>query len=374
MAPWSNGSGGGGGGSSSSSGSGGSLAPARCASRVQTVLSGLQTINGVAQSANDRTFLFGQTDGKENGPWLAQAGAWTRPTDYVNASAQLSGLQIRVSDADNLWGGYEFTLSTTGAITVGTTATTWQQFSGPSRLSDLSGMGVWWPLTEATIATCVSHGRNTGYAMTDFVGAGGTSFIRVTDVASQTSKGGIADGGGAGAGTSYVYANTDGFTAYGPQCSFGAIYTPAGLPSGDGVIVQRRDTGNVHWEIAITSTGLVKYTARTTGGVKTCTSVTSPLTVGQPVALCGELRSDGYLLGWIGGDVVAASASGGTGIMDYSGGASPRFGLFNDSIAPAANRCASGSIYSPWSDNVFYFGGTLSAISQRMKGLMPKYV
>ena len=56
--------------------------PALVTSAINETLSGLSTIDGVSLSANDRVLLTGQTDPVENGLWLAQAGAWTRPADF----------------------------------------------------------------------------------------------------------------------------------------------------------------------------------------------------------------------------------------------------------------------------------------------------
>lgn len=363
------------GGGGGSSGPSGALLPARVGSLTNVALTGLQTIHGVTLNANDRVFLNGQNAPTENGPWLAQSGAWTRPTDYASGSTQLAGIDIRVSLEDTEIGGYLWTLWNTGPFIVDSDGTNWLQFTGPSRLTDLSSFKIWYPLTEATNITCVNHGSiAAAYQWAETIGVGGTSFIRITDTASQTSRGGIADGGGPGAGNSYMYAFTDGATELGPQSSWGCIYTPSQWPvGGNGVIWQRRDTVGVHLEIAITPAGLPTFTAKTTGGTKTATG-TIAMTIGQPYALCGELRSDGYLLGWIGGDVVAQSASGGTGIMDYTGGATPRYSMFNDSVAPSVARSADGAIYSPWHHDVFIYGGTLGAISQRMKNLMPEFV
>ncbi len=47
---------------------------------------GLQTIDSVTLSTNDRVLLVGQTDPVENGLWLAAAGAWTRPADFATGT------------------------------------------------------------------------------------------------------------------------------------------------------------------------------------------------------------------------------------------------------------------------------------------------
>ena len=56
--------------------------PAVVVSVTNETLSGLPTIDGVVLVANDRVLLTEQTDPVENGLWLAQTGAWTRPADF----------------------------------------------------------------------------------------------------------------------------------------------------------------------------------------------------------------------------------------------------------------------------------------------------
>ena len=47
---------------------------------------GLLTIDGVALNTNDRVLLVGQTNPVQNGLWLAQTGAWTRPADFATGT------------------------------------------------------------------------------------------------------------------------------------------------------------------------------------------------------------------------------------------------------------------------------------------------
>ncbi len=58
------------------------LSPALVVSTANETLSGLSTIDGVSLAANDRVLLTAQTNPVENGLWLAQSGAWTRPSDF----------------------------------------------------------------------------------------------------------------------------------------------------------------------------------------------------------------------------------------------------------------------------------------------------
>jgi hypothetical protein len=94
------------------------------------VLSGEQTLGGVALVAGDRVILAGQNGSGsfpsadvENGPWLVQAGAWIRPSDY-NDSADI----WRAAIYPITEGTYQDALAslvTNGAITPDTTVTEW---------------------------------------------------------------------------------------------------------------------------------------------------------------------------------------------------------------------------------------------------------
>ncbi len=52
--------------------------PVRVATTANVALAGLQTIDGVALAAGDRVLLAGQTNGAENGVYVAAAGPWAR--------------------------------------------------------------------------------------------------------------------------------------------------------------------------------------------------------------------------------------------------------------------------------------------------------
>ena len=60
--------------------------PAVVVSTNNVILSNVQTIDGVLLSINDRVLLVGQTNPVENGLWLVQSGAWTRPADFASGS------------------------------------------------------------------------------------------------------------------------------------------------------------------------------------------------------------------------------------------------------------------------------------------------
>ena len=60
--------------------------PALVVATTNMPITGLYSIDGVSLSTNDRVLLAGQTNAVENGLWLAQSGAWIRPTDFATGS------------------------------------------------------------------------------------------------------------------------------------------------------------------------------------------------------------------------------------------------------------------------------------------------
>jgi hypothetical protein len=78
----------------------------RVRGNANVLLTGLQTINGVALDAGDSVLLIGQTDPIENGVWLVSATTWTRPGIFdegLHAAGVLVVVQQGTSQADTLW-------------------------------------------------------------------------------------------------------------------------------------------------------------------------------------------------------------------------------------------------------------------------------
>jgi hypothetical protein len=91
------------------------------------VLSGAQTIDGVAGTAGTTLVLAtAQTTASQNGPWIMQTGAWTRPAWYPTGGTtqafQFITLLVRLG---TVYQGSVWRMTTSGAITIDTTATTW---------------------------------------------------------------------------------------------------------------------------------------------------------------------------------------------------------------------------------------------------------
>jgi hypothetical protein len=102
------------------------LAPAIAVSTANIAsLEGTPEVDGYKLAEEDTVLLTGQTEAKNNGPWVVPvgAGAWTRPADYATGMEVRARLIMVVKGtvyANSVW-----MLSTRTLITVGTTASTW---------------------------------------------------------------------------------------------------------------------------------------------------------------------------------------------------------------------------------------------------------
>lgn len=100
--------------------------PALVVATANTTLSGLVGIDGVSLAVNDRVLLVNQTAPIENGLWLAQVGAWTRPGDF--ATGNLADQAYVLITAGSVNAGSSW-LSTTPAAIIDTDPITFVLFA-----------------------------------------------------------------------------------------------------------------------------------------------------------------------------------------------------------------------------------------------------
>ena len=100
----------------------------KVATTTNITLSGIQTIDGITVSINDRVLVKNQTTASQNGIYIVQSGSWNRSSDSNSSTKLTPGAFVFVEqgtiNADTGW-----VLSTDGVITIDTTAITWTQFS-----------------------------------------------------------------------------------------------------------------------------------------------------------------------------------------------------------------------------------------------------
>jgi hypothetical protein len=113
-------------------------ASVRAATTANITLSGTQTVDGVALSVGDRVLVKDQSTQADNGIYLVASSSWTRTTD-ADAWTELPGAFVFVEGGtvnDN--SGWVCTVAAGG--TLGSTAITFEQFSGAGQITAGAGM------------------------------------------------------------------------------------------------------------------------------------------------------------------------------------------------------------------------------------------
>jgi len=113
-------------------------ASVRAATTANITLSGTQTVDGVALSVDDRVLVKNQSTQSGNGIYLVKAGAWARSSDADTWDELVSAFVFVESGSSNADNGYVCTVDPGG--TLGTTAVTWDQFSGAGQITAGNGL------------------------------------------------------------------------------------------------------------------------------------------------------------------------------------------------------------------------------------------
>lgn len=146
----------------------------RVATTANIELAGLQTLDGVALAAGDRVLVKNQTVAKDNGLYIAVAGAWVRALDADTSAEVTSALLVSVEQgatlADTRW-----QLVTDGVIVLGTTALTFQNVTqGFAPISSPALLGT------PTCPTPAQFDSSKLLASTEFVKNAGLQFSKTT--------------------------------------------------------------------------------------------------------------------------------------------------------------------------------------------------
>ncbi|BAQ93572.1 phage related tail fiber protein [uncultured Mediterranean phage uvMED] len=102
-------------------------------------MSGTQTIDGVAVSADERVLVKNQSTASENGIYDCKAGAWARSSDF-DSNAEVTSGAFTFVEQGTVNADAGFVLTTDGSITVGTTGLTFTQFSGAGAVTAGNGL------------------------------------------------------------------------------------------------------------------------------------------------------------------------------------------------------------------------------------------
>lgn len=124
-------------------------------------LSGAATIDGqLTVAGTSIALLTAQSSGSENGPWVVQAGAWTRPTWYPSGgTTQAFPFITTFVRLGTVYQGSTWRMTTSGAITIDTTATTWMVTPLAFNSSTINAF------TSATLASILSDETGSGLAV-----------------------------------------------------------------------------------------------------------------------------------------------------------------------------------------------------------------
>lgn len=148
-----------------------------------TVSSAPSSIDSFSLTSGDRVLLKNQTSGSENGIYTfsAAGSALVRATDLNASSQATNGVAVSVTEgtvnADTSW-----ILTTTAAITLGTTSLTFSQLTGGAGTTYSAGNGL--SLTSTTFAVVAGSG----------IIADGTSTRIDTSVVPKKFAGNVGDG------------------------------------------------------------------------------------------------------------------------------------------------------------------------------------
>ncbi|PVZ31256.1 tail-collar fiber protein [Pseudomonas sp. CC120222-01a] len=135
------------------------------ATTANIALTGLQTVDGIAVAAGARVLVKNQTAGKDNGIYVAAAGAWNRSSDADTDAKVTPGLLVLVeqgaANGDSAW-----QLTTDNPVSLGITAQTFEMAFGRSGVTAGTYRSVtvdkYGRVTAATNPTTVA-----GYGLTD---------------------------------------------------------------------------------------------------------------------------------------------------------------------------------------------------------------
>ena len=111
----------------------------KVATTANITLSGTQTIDGVAVSADERVLVKNQSTASQNGIYDRKSGAWARSSDFDANSEVTSGVFVFVEQG-TVAADQGFVLTTDGTITVGTTSLSFTQFSGAGAITAGDGL------------------------------------------------------------------------------------------------------------------------------------------------------------------------------------------------------------------------------------------
>lgn len=149
--------------------------PVKAASTANLTLSGEQTVDGVALVTGDRVLVKDQTNGVNNGIYVADTGVWTRTPDLDGTYDAVKGTLVLITDG-TVNGGQTWKISTSNPITIGSSIIAWIQ----ALIADSSLMSFLQDGTAAVIRSVMAKLRD-DVSVFDFLTA-----AEIADVKART--------------------------------------------------------------------------------------------------------------------------------------------------------------------------------------------
>ena len=119
----------------------------------QASLSGLITVDGITLSAGDRVLLTAQTTASQNGPLIAAASTWTRPTDWSSSATLGEGAYFLIDADGTSYKNTKWICTNVGTFVVDAAATTWVQDQSGTAYSNGVGLSLSGTVFSAKINT-----------------------------------------------------------------------------------------------------------------------------------------------------------------------------------------------------------------------------
>lgn len=179
---------------------------------ISTGLAAGQVIDGVTLIAGDRVLLKNQSTPSQNGLWVSHATTPFRATD-ADAAGDLSGGSFVFVEEGTVGAETGWIISTNGSITPGTTAHTWQQFSGPGTYT--AGAGITLSSNAFSVDTAIVVTKNADNTIAGNVLASKVTTGTNPVVSGTTSSSGIGVQGSSTSGRGIDGVATTGWGVYG---------------------------------------------------------------------------------------------------------------------------------------------------------------
>ena len=277
----------------------------RAATTANITLSGNQTVDSIVLVTNDRILVKDQTAGSQNGLYKVASGLWTRTEDSDATTGELAGgsfifVQEGTVNADSGW-----VCTNDGAVTIGTTALTFTQFSGAGQITAGTGLSK----TGNTLDVGGTAGRITANA--DSIDIAST-YVGQTSI---TTLGTIGTGTWQGTTIATAYGGTGATTATGTGANVLAntptLITPVLGTPGSGNF----STGTFTWptfnqNTSGTAAGLSTTLVVASGGTGATTLTTNGVVFGNGTSAVGNTAAGTWDATNLIGTILSVNSSG----------------------------------------------------------------